>query len=136
MAYDYQTGGPVNYGVGQTTGGYGNTQQMPVMNVATNPFGFNEVDGIAGVDRYPVAPGAGVILKDATSDLVFIKARDRSGANLPRRVFKYTEVTEEFAQNEEPVTRKEFKQLQDTMGEIRSMLEFLTSPNVKENGNV
>lgn len=136
MAYGTGTG-LANYNTAIGTGGPAFTQgSMPVINAEANPFGFIEVNGIDGVNRYPVAPGAGVILKDSTSDLVFIKARDISGAAIPLRVFRAIDVTEEFTKNEEPVTRKEFMQLQNSIGEVKSMLEFLTAPVVKEDPNV
>ena len=124
MAYNntaYGNGGPTNY-----------PNAVPVYNVDTNPFGFIEVGGFDGVNRFPVAPGAGVNLKDANSDLVFVKARDSVGNNLPLRVFRMMEVTDEYMQNEEPVTRKEFKQLQSAIGEVKELLEFLTGPSAKE----
>lgn len=135
MAYGNSTGGYVNNIPTVMPTGYNQTS-MPVVDVNSNPFGFIEVNGIEGVNRYPVAPGAGVILKDATSDLVFIKARDMSGAGLPLRVFRMFDVTDEFTQDEAPVTRKELKQLQSSIGEIKGLLEFLTSPSTpKEDSN-
>ena len=98
------------------------------------PLGFNEVSGIEGVRRYPLAPGATVPLKDSTSDLLFIKSCDMTGAPLPLRVIRMTDVTEEYQQNEGPVTRKEFNALSSSIGELKQMLEFLTSPDSKKEG--
>lgn len=103
------------------------------------PFGLKEVDGLAGVNRYPLAPGASVALKDANSMTLFIKSSDLSGALLPLRVFKLEEITQEYQDRETPVSRAEFNQMSNTMAELansigsmKQMLEDLTAPSSHE----
>lgn len=103
------------------------------------PFGMKEVDGLNGLNRYPVAPGASVALKDSNSMTMFIKSADLSGALLPIRVFALNEITQEYQDRETPVSRAEFNQLSSTMTELagaiggmKQMLEDLTAPSVHE----
>lgn len=102
-------------------------------------FGMKEVDGLNGVNRYPVAPGASVALKDANSMTMFVKSTDLSGALLPLRVFELHEVTKEYQDRETPVSRAEFNQMSSTMAELanamsgmKQMLEDLTAPSTHE----
>ena len=99
-------------------------------------FGMKEVDGLNGVNRYPVAPGASVALKDVNSMTMFVKSADLSGALLPLRVFELHEVTKEYQDRETPVSRAEFNQMSTTMTELanavvgmKQMLEDLTAPS-------
>ncbi len=110
--------------------GYDNLQQQFVPS-----FGFREVDGLNGVNRYPVAPGNSVALKDANSMTLYVKSVDLSGALLPLRVFQMNEVTQEYLDRETPVSRAEFNQLSNTLSELaksmsgmNQMLEDLTAP--------
>lgn len=117
-------------------------QQMPNAPMYDNPvqqfvpsFGFREVDGLNGVNRYPVAPGNSVALKDANSMTLYVKSVDLSGALLPLRVFQMNEVTQEYLDRETPVSRAEFNQLSNTLSELaksmsgmNQMLEDLTAP--------
>ena len=128
MAFGTSTG-MANYSTNQSP------QYQPQITSNQNPLGFVDVNGMDGINRYPVGPGASVNLRDVNTDLVFVKARDISGQNIPMRVFQIKEVTDEYFQNEEPVTRKEFKQLLETINKLQDTLEFLTSPTVKENNN-
>ena len=106
--------------------------QMPVI---TSQSGFREVDGLAGVNKYPVAPGNAVALKDANTNVVFVKTVDMSGSLLPLRVYQLTEITQEYLDQETPVSRAEFNQLNDninqlasSMGTMQKLLEDLTAP--------
>lgn len=108
-----------------------NMQNVQNQSYAGNSLGFIEVSGIDGVNRYPVAPGATVHLKDVTSDLLFVKSSDMTGTPLPLRVFRMTEITEEYQQNEGPVTRKEFNALLASIEKLSSTLDFLTSPTTR-----
>lgn len=102
-------------------------------------FGMKEVDGLNGFNRYPVAPGASVALKDINSMTMFVKSVDLSGALLPIRVFELHEVTKEYQDRETPVSRAEFNQMSSTMAELanaiggmKQMLEDLTAPSTHE----
>ena len=102
-------------------------------------FGMKEVDGLNGFNRYPVAPGASVALKDINSMTMFVKSVDLSGALLPIRVFELHEVTKEYQDRETPVSRAEFNQMSSTMTELanavvgmKQMLEDLTAPSTHE----
>lgn len=99
-------------------------------------LGFKEVDGLTGVNRYPIAPGASVPLKDVNSMTLFVKSADLTGALLPLRVFKLEEITQEYQDRETPVSRAEFNQLSMSLAElskatasVKQMLEDLTSPS-------
>ena len=99
-------------------------------------LGFKEVDGLAGYNRYPIAPGASVPLKDVNSMTLFIKSADLTGSLLPIRVFKLEEITQEYQDRETPVSRAEFNQLSMSLAElskstasVKQMLEDLTSPS-------
>lgn len=105
------------------------------MQIVNSPFGFKEVDGLNGVNRYPVAPGNAVALKDINSMTVFVKTVDMSGSLLPLRVFQLTEVTQEYLDKETPVSRAEFNQLSENIGQLansmtsmQKLLEDLTAP--------
>lgn len=132
MTQPYASQTPVQYG----QYAYQNQRSMPVQQTQMMPqqpmddLGFIEVSGIEGVNRYPVAPGAKVQLKDLSSDLLFIKSCDMTGTPLPLRVFRLTDITAEYQQNEGPVTRKEFSALQDSIAKLGQMLEDLTAPSV------
>ena len=103
--------------------------------IANSPYGFREVDGLTGVNKYPVAPGNAVALKDINSMTVFVKTVDMSGSLLPLRVFQLTEVTQEYLDRETPVSRAEFNQLSDSINQLstsmlsmKELLEDLTAP--------
>lgn len=105
---------------------------QPIPQQPMDDLGFIEVSGIDGVNRYPVAPGAKVQLKDINSDLLFIKSCDMTGTPLPLRVIRLTDITAEYIQNEGPVTRKEFSALQSSIERLNQMLEDLTAPTARE----
>ena len=99
-------------------------------------FGFREVDGLNGVNRYPVAPGNSVALKDANSMTLFVKSVDLSGALLPLRVFWLNEITQEYLDRETPVSRAEFNQmnttlnsLSESLASLKQFMEDLTAPS-------
>ncbi len=111
-------------------------QQFDYQQQYFQAFGMKEVDGLNGVNRYPVAPGASVALKDVNSMTMFVKSADLSGALLPLRVFELHEVTKEYQDRETPVSRAEFNQMSSTMAELanamsgmKQMLEDLTAPS-------
>lgn len=132
--------------ISQQSQSLGNTQsqmnQQPFDNYQQQlyqSFGMKEVDGLNGVNRYPLAPGASVALKDINSMTMFVKSADLSGALLPLRVFELHEVTKEYQDRETPVSRAEFNQMSNTMAElanaiggIKQMLEDLTAPSTHE----
>lgn len=97
-------------------------------------WGLNEVAGIDGMRRFPVAPGATVALKDSTSDLLFIKSCDMTGTMLPVRVIKTMDVTEEYLQNESPVTRREFSELCASISKLQQTFEDLMAPTPQKEG--
>ncbi len=97
-------------------------------------WGMNEVAGIEGVHRFPVAPGATVPLKDSTSDLIFIKSCDLTGTMLPIRVIRALDVTEEYQKNESPVTRKEFNTLCSSIEKLQKTFEELMAPAPQKEG--
>lgn len=106
--------------------------QMPF---SASQSGFKEVDGLAGVNKYPVAPGNAVALKDMNTNIVFVKTVDMSGSLLPLRVYQLTEITQEYLDQETPVSRAEFNQLNEninqlasSMGTMQKLLEDLTAP--------
>lgn len=124
---------------------FNGTQQIPQVQYDNfqqqyfQPFGMKEVDGLNGVNKYPVAPGASVALKDINSMTMFVKSADLSGALLPLRVIALTDITQEYQDRETPVSRAEFNQLSGTMTELvgamsdmKKMLEDLTAPSVHE----
>lgn len=99
-------------------------------------FGFREVDGLNGVNRYPVAPGNSVALKDANSMTLYVKSVDLSGALLPLRVFQLNEITQEYLDRETPVSRAEFNQMNNTLNSLsnsidslKQFMEELTAPS-------
>ena len=113
--------------------------QTPVydsqMSFSASQSGFREVDGLAGVNKYPVAPGNAVALKDTNTNIVFVKTVDMSGSLLPLRVYQLTEITQEYLDQETPVSRAEFNQLNaninqlaSSMGTMQKLLEDLTAP--------
>lgn len=115
------------------TANYNATAQAPRQQSSSfSSLGFNEVAGIEGVNRWPLAPGATVPLKDSTSDLLFVKSCDMTGTPLPLRVIRMVDVTQEYMQNEGAVTRKEFNALQSAIGELKQMLEDLTAPTPRK----
>lgn len=121
------------------TGQPSNVPQYDQYQFNFQPYGLKEVDGLAGVNRYPLAPGASVALKDANSMTLFVKSSDLSGAPLPLRVFRMDEITQEYQDRETPVSRAEFNQMSNTMAElansiggIKQMLEDLTAPTTKD----
>lgn len=101
-------------------------QQMPSQ--AGNSWGLNEVAGIDGMRRFPVAPGSTVTLKDSTSDLLFIKSCDMTGTMLPPRIIRTLDVTEEYEKNESPVTRREFNTLCASIEKLQQTFEELMAP--------
>lgn len=129
MAYGNQmqyTGTPMYQNFSQLQ----QTQPVP----SGGSWGLNEVAGIEGVRRYPVAPGATVPLKDSTSDLIFIKSCDTTGTMLPIRVIRTMDVTEEYQQNESPVTRKEFNTLCSSIEKLQRTFEELMAPAPQKEG--
>ena len=111
-----------------------NQPQQPQAVPTGGSWGLNEVAGIEGVRRFPVAPGATVTLKDSTSDLLFIKSCDMTGTMLPIRVIRTMDITEEYQQNESPVTRKEFNTLCTSIEKLQRTFEELMAPSPQKEG--
>ena len=141
MANNYQTYIQTR-GVSASPQQYANAPQQTVtpvydnqVQIANSPSGFREVDGLNGVNKYPVAPGNAVALKDMNSNIVFVKTVDMSGSLLPLRVYQLADITQEYLDKETPVSRAEFNQLNEninqlasSMGSMQKLLEDLTAP--------
>ena len=55
---------------------------------------FQWVQGQAGAEAYPVAPGASVILMDSNAPVIYYKSADQSGRYLPMKTYDLVERTE------------------------------------------
>ena len=55
---------------------------------------FQWVQGRAGAEAYPVAPGASVILMDSNAPVIYYKSADQSGRYLPMKTYDLVERTE------------------------------------------
>ena len=76
--------------------GYQPTYTKPVIpqnqNAQLNTFQW--VQGQAGAEAYPVAPGASVILMDSNAPVIYYKSADQSGRYLPMKTYDLVERTE------------------------------------------
>ena len=70
-------------------------QNVPTQrSVAQNQNTFQWVQGQAGAEAYPVAPGASVILMDSNAPVIYYKSADQSGRYLPMKTYDLVERTE------------------------------------------
>ena len=121
--------GGQNFGQYYPSANTGFVQQAPQHTQSTmSSLGLPTVSGIDGVNRWPLAPGQSVTLKDASRDIVFFKACDAAGSILPIQVYSISNITEDFLKSESPVTRKEFMELQTSIASLNKLLEDLTAP--------
>lgn len=56
-----------------------------------NPNSINWVQGRAGAEAYPVAPGASVMLMDSNEAVLYVKSADNTGRPLPLKVYDLVE---------------------------------------------
>ena len=98
MAYPYYSWQAANPAAGQWTNPFMNTQQ-------TNLNAPIYVQGDAGINTYPVAPNASVVLVNVENGRLFIKSADSTGAVMPLREF--VEVTKEKPTSKEEVATKQ-----------------------------
>lgn len=96
---------------------------------------FQWVQGLAGAEAYPVAPGTNVILMDSLAPVIYYKSTDSSGRYLPMKTYDLVERTEQVqGPNETPsndtspfVTRDEIDGLV-----AKAVLNYLNTPAKKE----
>lgn len=70
------------------------TYQPVQQNQNTQLNTFQWVQGQAGAEAYPVAPGAAVILMDSNAPVIYYKSADSSGRYLPMKTYDLVERTE------------------------------------------
>lgn len=113
--------------------GYQPTYTKPVLpqNQNTQLNTFQWVQGLAGAEAYPVAPGTNVILMDSLAPVIYYKSTDSSGRYLPMKTYDLVERTEQVqGPNETPsndtssfVTRDEIDGLI-----AKAVLNYLNTP--------
>lgn len=59
-----------------------------------NSNSINWVQGRAGAEAYPVAPGASVMLMDSTESVLYVKSADSTGRPMPLKIYDLVERTE------------------------------------------
>ena len=69
-------------------------KQVILQNQNTQLNTFQWVQGQAGAEAYPVAPGASVILMDSNAPVIYYKSADQSGRYLPMKTYDLVERTE------------------------------------------
>lgn len=76
--------------------GYQPTYTKPVIlqNQNTQLNTFQWVQGQAGAEAYPVAPGTNVILMDSLAPVIYYKSADSTGRYLPMKTYDLVERTE------------------------------------------
>ena len=73
---------------------YPNITTRPVQiqnNQNGSPNTFQWVQGQAGAEAYPVAPGASVILMDSNAPVIYFKSADQNGRYLPMKTYDLVE---------------------------------------------
>ena len=109
--------------------------QPSLQNQNTQLNTFQWVQGQAGAEAYPVAPGASGILMDSNAPVIYFKSADQSGRYLPMKTYDLVERTEPVqGPNEAPsidtssfVTRDEIDSLV-----AKAVLNYLNAPAKKE----
>lgn len=96
---------------------------------------FQWVQGQAGAEAYPVAPGASVILMDSNAPVIYYKSADSSGRYLPMKTYDLVERTEPVqGPNEAPsIDTSAFVTRDEIDGLIaKAVLNYLNTPAKKE----
>ena len=92
---------------------------------------FQWVQGQAGAEAYPVAPGASVILMDSNAPVIYYKSADQSGRYLPMKTYDLVERTEPVqGPNEAPsIDTSSFVTRDEIDGLIaKAVLNYLNAP--------
>ena len=92
---------------------------------------FQWVQGQAGAEAYPVAPGASVILMDSNDPVIYYKSADQSGRYLPMKTYDLVERTEQVqGPNETPsIDTSAFVTRDEIDGLIaKAVLNYLNAP--------
>lgn len=69
-------------------------KQVILQNQNTQLNTFQWVQGQAGAEAYPVAPGTNVILMDSLAPVIYYKSADSTGRYLPMKTYDLVERTE------------------------------------------
>ena len=117
--------------------GYQPTYTKPVItqNQNTQLNTFQWVQGRAGAEAYPIAPGASVILMDSNAPVIYYKSADQSGRYLPMKTYDLVERTEPVqGPNEAPsIDTSAFVTRDEIDGLIaKAVLNYLNTPAKKE----
>ena len=117
--------------------GYQPTYTKPVIpqnqNAQLNTFQW--VQGQAGAEAYPVAPGASVILMDSNAPVIYFKSADQSGRYLPMKTYDLVERTESVqGPNETPSIDTSTFVKRDEIDSLvaKAVLNYLNAPAKKE----
>ena len=117
--------------------GYQPTYTKPVIpqnqNAQLNTFQW--VQGQAGAEAYPVAPGASVILMDSNAPVIYFKSADQSGRYLPMKTYDLVERTESVqGPNETPSIDTSTFVKRDEIDSLvaKAVLNYLNTPAKKE----
>ena len=111
------------------------TYQSVQQNQNTQLNTFQWVQGQAGAEAYPVAPGASVILMDSNAPVIYYKSADQSGRYLPMKTYDLVERTEPVqGPNEAPsIDTSAFVTRDEIDGLIaKAVLNYLNTPAKKE----
>ena len=86
------------------------------------------VQGEEGVKQYPVAAGLSVLLMDYNAKKFWIKTNSSNGLNISIEEYTFEKVQNEEKDNRSDnyVTKEEFKELKDSMSDVKKMLDDLT----------
>lgn len=113
--------------------GYQPTYTKPVIpqnqNAQLNTFQW--VQGQAGAEAYPVAPGASVILMDSNAPVIYYKSADQSGRYLPMKTYDLVERTEQVqGPNETPSIDTSLFVKRDEIDSLvaKAVLNYLNAP--------
>ena len=111
-------------------------QNVPAQrSVAQNQNTFQWVQGQAGAEAYPVAPGASVILMDSNAPVIYYKSADQSGRYLPMKTYDLVERTEPVqGPNEAPSIDTSSFVKRDEIDSLvaKAVLNYLNTPAKKE----
>lgn len=130
MAYPYQG---FNQYSDSNYAGYFPSSYRPTFTPPTqqNQNTFQWVQGQAGAEAYPVAPGASVILMDSNAPVIYYKSADQSGRYLPMKTYDLVERTEPVqGPNEAPsIDTSTFVKRDEIDGLIaKAVLNYLNAP--------
>lgn len=117
--------------------GYQPTYNKPAVpqnqNAQLNTFQW--VQGQAGAEAYPVAPGASVILMDSNAPVIYYKSADQSERYLPMKTYDLVERTEQVqGPNETPSIDTSAFVKRDEIDSLvaKAVLNYLNTPAKKE----